>query len=72
MADESIHEATVEDIKGKLASLTGKDASVVAKMATTFKALCGLADFSGPPKTPAAAKPKPEDEHATVPSSSPT
>jgi hypothetical protein len=65
MADENVHEATVEDIKGKLASITGKDAAVVAKMASTFKSIAAMADFSGPPK--ATAKPLTADDAVESP-----
>jgi uncharacterized protein DUF5343 len=45
LADEQAHDLSVEDLKGKLSNLTGKDQSVVQKMASTFKALAGIADF---------------------------
>lgn len=45
LADEHAHELSVEDLKGKLATLTGKDQSVVQKMASTFKTLAGIANF---------------------------
>lgn len=45
LADENAHELSVEDLKGKFATLTGKDQSVVQKMASTFKALAAIADF---------------------------
>lgn len=45
LADENAQDLNAEDLKGKFATLTGKDQSVVAKMASTFKALAGLADF---------------------------
>ena|ERR1700731_2236389 len=48
MTDENAHDLTVEAVKGKLASLTSKDESVAAKMATTFSALSKLADFKDP------------------------
>lgn len=65
MSDEKAHAATAEDIRGKLATITGKDESVLKKMATTFAALCALADFSGPPKeTP---KPKPDEAEVESP-----
>ena len=37
---------SAEVCKGKLATLTGKDDTVVKKMAATFKALCKEADFT--------------------------
>lgn len=51
LADENAQNLGVDAIKGKLATLTGKDATVVEKMASTFKALCGLADFKEAPVT---------------------
>ena len=45
LADENAHELSFEDLKGKFATLTGKDQSVVQKMASTFKTLAGIADF---------------------------
>jgi hypothetical protein len=45
LADDNAQDLSVEDLKGKLATLTGKDESVVKKMASTFKALASLADF---------------------------
>jgi hypothetical protein len=50
MTDENAHDLNAEAIKGKLSTITGKDASVVAKMASTFKGLCSLGDFSTKPK----------------------
>jgi hypothetical protein len=48
-ADEHAERMDDENLKGRLSTLTGKDVSVVQKMATTFKMLCGLADFSTAP-----------------------
>lgn len=45
LADENAQDLSVEELKGKLATLTGKDQSVIAKMASTFKSIAGLADF---------------------------
>jgi hypothetical protein len=53
LADENAQDLSAEDLKGKFATLTGKDESVVKKMASTFKALAGLADFKK------AAEPEP-------------
>ena len=47
MTDENAQTLNSENVKGKLATLTGKDEAVVGKMAATFKALTSLADFSG-------------------------
>jgi hypothetical protein len=59
LADENAQDLTVEAVKGKLATLTGKDASVVSKMASTFKALCNLTDFKE--AAPPQAKPETEE-----------
>lgn len=50
--DENAQNMSVEAVKGKLATLTGKDETVVKKMAATFKALCKEADFTAPSKQP--------------------
>ena len=44
--DENAQSMNLEAVKGKLATLTGKDETVVQKMAATFKALCKEADFA--------------------------
>jgi hypothetical protein len=54
LADEHANDLSVEDLKGKLSSLTGKDQSVVQKMASTFKTLAGVADFKQAVETPRA------------------
>lgn len=43
--DEKAQNMSLEGVKGKLATITGKDDAVVKKMAQTFKALCKEADF---------------------------
>jgi hypothetical protein len=62
--DENAQQMSLEAIKGKLATLTGKDEAVVRKMAATFKTLCKEADFAAvedkqtevkPPVDPAIA-----------------
>jgi hypothetical protein len=56
--DENAQSMSMEAVKGKLATLTGKDETVVKKMAATFKALCKEADFTAkefnetPPRNP--------------------
>lgn len=62
LADENAQQMPIETSKGRLATITGKDASVVNKMATTFKALCDLADFTETTATKPAHGPSPEDE----------
>ena len=64
MADENAQNLGLEAVRGKLSTLTGKDASVVAKMASTFKALCNIADFSEKPKAKAE---KPEEQSVESP-----
>lgn len=44
--DENAHKLSLDAVKGKLATLTGKDEAVVKKMAQTFLALCKEGDFS--------------------------
>jgi hypothetical protein len=61
--DENAQNLNVEALKGKFATLTGKDDAVVQKMAQTFKALCKEADFTA--STEKAAL-KPEDVAETV------
>jgi hypothetical protein len=64
LADENAQDLSAEDLKGKFATLTGKDESVVKKMASTFKALAALADF----KKPAEPEPsKPGEEPVDSP-----
>ena len=41
-----INEASEVDIKGAISRVTGKEAKDVTSIASTFRALCGLADFS--------------------------
>ncbi len=64
--DDKAQDLSLENLKGKLATLTGKDETVLKKMAATFKALCKEADFTAvvatedtaetvTPDTPAAA-----------------
>ena len=64
LTDENAHDLGVEAVKGKLSTITGKDESVTQKMASTFKALCQLADFKQelPPKVE-----KPEEESVESP-----
>jgi len=46
-----INEASEGDIKGAISRVTGKEAKDVTSIASTFRALCGLADFSEPTET---------------------
>lgn len=48
LTDENAQDLDDTTLKGRLASLTGKEESVINKMAATFKALADLADFSEP------------------------
>ena len=70
LADDHAHDLSVDALKGKLATLTGKDDAVVTKMAATFKALAKLADFKGiPAVTPASAEAEPVESPALQPAS---
>ena len=64
LTDESAQDLPVEVLKGRLSTLTSKDESVVIKMASTFKALCQLADFKD---SPLSKKEKIEDEPVESP-----
>lgn len=57
IANTSAHTAPMDRIKGVFTTQTGKDESVVSKMATTFKSLAKLADFSGAEELPPAVPP---------------
>ena len=54
----------MDPVKGKLSTITGKDEAVTQKMASTFKALCQLADFKQ--ELPAKVE-KPEEESVESP-----
>jgi len=54
--DENAQSMSMEAAKGKLATLTGKDETVVKKMAATFKALCKEADFTANVESEAQVK----------------
>lgn len=41
-----IYNSSDEEIKGAISRVTGKDAKDVGRIFTTFKSLCGIADFS--------------------------
>jgi hypothetical protein len=58
--DPEAHKLTNEQLRGVFARLSGKGDSVTEKMALTFKALAGQADFSSPVTTP-----EPEPQRAT-------
>jgi len=47
-ADVHAEAMSDENLRGKLSTLTGKDASVVQKMASTFNSLVAIADFATP------------------------
>jgi hypothetical protein len=55
--DENAQNLSMETVKGKLATITGKDETVVKKMAQTFKALCKEADFTATDEKQMEAKP---------------
>ena len=60
MTDETAHKLSSEAVKGKLATITGKDDAVAQKMASTFKSLTALADFTGEAPIPASIRPEEE------------
>ena len=45
MINMKIYEASDEEIKGAISRVTGKEAKDVARIASTFKALCNIAQF---------------------------
>lgn len=47
LANENANSMSDKELKDLFSSLTGKGDSVAQKMSTTFKTLCGLADFNG-------------------------
>lgn len=59
-ADENAQNLSLDALKGKLATLTGKDEAVVKKMAQTFQALCKEADFSAVAEKVQEVKPSAE------------
>jgi len=69
MADQQVYSKPYEQMKEIFKSVTGKGEAVAEKMASTFKSLCTLADFSETPnQLPLAAPPvdpEPEQEDDT-------
>ncbi|HEY8886483.1 MAG TPA: DUF5343 domain-containing protein [Candidatus Microsaccharimonas sp.] len=53
MADQEADTKTTQQLTEMFRSLTGKGDTVALKMATTFKAICNLADFSTSEEQPA-------------------
>ncbi len=51
LSDEKAYEKNTTQLKAMFQSLTGKGEAVAEKMASTFKALCTIADFSGSSRT---------------------
>lgn len=67
--DTDAHTKSSQDLTGIFSRLSEKGEAVTVKMASTFKALCGLADFSAsavPDETP--PPPDPEGEVRPTPS----
>ena len=72
LTDKKAHAQTAEGLKGWFKSKTGSGNAVAKKIATTFKAFAGFADFSRPMATvdepiedlpkPKDGEPKPEDK----------
>ncbi len=65
LSDTTAHSASVEKVKGFFATKTGKDRSVVDKMATTFKSLAKLADFTSLEERQRTGAEEPSDEEVT-------
>jgi hypothetical protein len=68
LSDEAAHERPVSELKPMFQSITGKGEAVALKMASTFKALCNLADFS---TVEVSAQPLPQAEQEPSPESKP-
>lgn len=60
MANTKAHELTPEKLKGIVATKTDKGERVVKEIVATFKALCKVADFSGPTEQEEEQAPKAE------------
>lgn len=73
-----VYNASDEEIKGAISRVTGKDAKDVGRIFTTFKSLCGLADFTSSitevqenttNETPANTNPSPNEPSFVIPAS---
>lgn len=69
LTDKTAHDQTAEELKGWFKSKTGSGDAVAAKIASTFKAFAGFADFSRPiasiveePQEEQVELPKPQDK----------
>lgn len=62
LTDKKAHEKTTEELKGWFKSKTGSGDAVASKIASTFKAFAGFADFSHAAVVPVAVEPQPESE----------
>jgi hypothetical protein len=65
LSDEKAYEKNATQLKSMFQSLTGKSEPVAEKMATTFKALCLLADFSASSTSPGRHDAADRDEQAS-------
>jgi hypothetical protein len=65
LSDERIYEKSKGHIQGVAKSVTGAGDSVATKMASTFKTLADLADFSGPAAGQGASEPGTSTDQAT-------
>jgi hypothetical protein len=65
--DENVHTQSKEHVRGVISRVTGMEEKYVNLAASTFRALCDLADFSSMPTTPAEASapsaPPPQADH---------
>jgi hypothetical protein len=60
--DTQAHQKTTQDLAGMFGRLSDKGEAVNQKMASTFKALCGLADFDADLAATDLGSPKAEDK----------
>ncbi|MDO6674580.1 DUF5343 domain-containing protein [Tenacibaculum sp. 1_MG-2023] len=66
-SNKTAHTKTGDELKGWFKTKTGKSDSVAIKMATTFKTLASIADFSAPLKTePKKVEPAPATENQPI------
>lgn len=62
------HTKTIQEVNGIFARLSDKGETVTSKMAMTFKALCGLADFSASVVPEESSRAEPENPPPPPPS----
>ena len=73
LSDQAAYDKSATQLKAIFQSITGKGEAVAEKMASTFKALCALADFSAAHvESPAHPADAPSDEVPVPPVPTPT